>query len=97
MRKTIFDCTTQQSTQIDLSPEEETQLLEFYAEEAAKEPERQRIAAIEAEIIGDTILAALKAMTAAEFDTWWAANVTTLAQANNVLKRIARVLLRRVL
>ena len=48
-------------------------------------------------IAADSVVASLKAMTASEFDTWWSANVTTLAQANNVLKRIARVVIRRVL
>lgn len=59
--------------------------------------EEVRCQAITDTIIADTTIAALKAMTVAEFDTWWAANVTTLAQANNVLKRLARVVIHRVL
>lgn len=53
--------------------------------------------AIDAAIAGDTTIAQLKAMTAAEFDTWWAANVTTAAQAITVLKRIARLVIRKLL
>jgi hypothetical protein len=63
---------------------------------AAAAPEKARVAAVDAAIAVDATIAQLKAMSNADFDTWWAANVTTLAQANNVLKRIARVVLRRV-
>lgn len=56
-----------------------------------------RVAAIEATIAADTTLAQLKAMTNAEFDTWWASNITNSAQGNAALKRVARVVLRRVL
>lgn len=56
-----------------------------------------RLAAIDAVLAADATLATAKAMTNAEFDAWWAANVTNLAQASNVLKRIARVVIRRVL
>lgn len=58
--------------------------------------ENARLAAIDASIAGDSTIAQLKAMTIAEFDTWWAANVTTLAQANNILKRLVRLALRRL-
>lgn len=61
------------------------------------EVDAARVAAIDGVIAGDTTIAALKGMTSAEFDAWWTANVTTLAQANAVLKRIARVVIRRVL
>ena len=46
---------------------------------------------------GETTLAQLKAMSATEFDDWWNANVTNAAQAIQVLKRLARVVIRRVL
>lgn len=64
---------------------------------AAADPERQRLAAHDAAIVGDATVQLLRGMTVAEFDTWWAANVTTVAQASNVLKRVTRVVLRRVL
>lgn len=59
--------------------------------------EEARQAAVDAAIAGDATIASLKAMTNAEFDTWWAANVTNAAQAIGVLKRVTRVVLRRVL
>ena len=46
---------------------------------------------------GGKTLAELKAMSIAEFDTWWAANITNLAQANTVLKLLARAALQRML
>lgn len=56
-----------------------------------------RIAAIDAEIAADSTISSLKEMSNTQFDAWWSANVTTAAQAINVLKRIARVVIRRVL
>jgi chitodextrinase len=64
---------------------------------ATVDADEARQADIEAAIQGDSTVAALKAMTNAEFDTWWAANVTNAAQAINVLKRVTRVVIRRVL
>lgn len=64
--------------------------------DAAGQAEQARKAAIDAAISGDATIAQLKAMDNAAFDAWWSANVTNLAQANNVLKRIARVVLRRL-
>lgn len=64
--------------------------------EALKSANAARLAAIDDVIVGDATIAALKAMDAAAFDTWWAANVTTQAQANNVLKRVTRAVIRRV-
>ena len=59
--------------------------------------EGARLQSIQDAIAGDTTLASLKAMTNADFDAWWAANVTTAVQAIGVLKRLFRVVLRRVL
>jgi hypothetical protein len=59
--------------------------------------EATREAGLDAAIDGDTTIQQLKAMTNAEFNTWWDANVTTAAQAIAVLKRLARVIIRRVL
>lgn len=53
--------------------------------------------AIAAAIRGDTILATLKAMTSDQFDTWWANNVTTAAQAIQVLRRFAKLVILRLL
>jgi hypothetical protein len=64
---------------------------------AARLASQQREETLDSVIASDTQIQQLKAMTSDEFDTWWSANVTTLAQANNVLKRIARVVIRRVL
>lgn len=60
-----------------------------------------RLAAIDATIsgfsFGGQTIAQLRAMDNAAFDAWWAANITNLAQANTVLKLLARANLRRVL
>ncbi len=79
---------------VQLTAEEEAELL---ADQAAATAENDRIAEIDATVKTDTIINQLKAMTNAEFDAWWAANVTTAAEAINVLKRVVRVLIRRVL
>jgi hypothetical protein len=63
----------------------------FLSTQQAKE------AGLDAAITGDSVIQQLKAMTNAEFDAWWDANVTTAAQAIAVLKRLARVIIRRVL
>ena len=57
--------------------------------------EEVRLAAIDTTINTDATIAALKPMTNAQFDTWWSANVTTLAQALAVLKVVVRVIIRR--
>ena len=86
---------------VPLTPEEEAAVLALWEagnqKIEAKRVEKQRQDVIDATIDTDTQIQQLKAMTSDEFDTWWSANVTTLAQANNVLKRIARVVIRRVL
>lgn len=56
-----------------------------------------RLAAIDDSIKQDNIIAQIKAMTTAEFDAWWAANVTNAAQAIGVLKRVVRIMCRRSL
>ena len=63
---------------------------------AARTVEEQRRTAIDSAIAGDTTIASIKAMTNAEFDSWWSANVTTAAQAINVLKRVTRIVLRKL-
>ena len=64
---------------------------------AARAAEKHRQADLDTAITGDAQLAAFKAMSNAEFDTWWAANVTNAAQAIAVLKRLAKLVIRRVL
>lgn len=61
------------------------------------DPEQVRQQAIDNAIASDATLSAIKAMTNAEYDTWWSANVTNATQAIAVLKRVVRVLVRRVL
>lgn len=58
--------------------------------------DQMRLATIDDAIASDATVASLKAMTAGQFDAWWSANVTTLGQANNVLQRLARIVLRRM-
>jgi hypothetical protein len=86
---------------VPLSPEEEercsTEWAAADAQRAACEAEKARLAEYDTAIAGDTTLAQLKAMTNAEFGAWWDANITTAAAAIAVLKRLARVIVRRVL
>lgn len=42
----------------------------------------------------DTVVNQLRAMTNAEYNTWWAANVTNAAQAITLLKRLTRIVVR---
>lgn len=81
----------------DATPEEAAEIESRKAAAPAQQAEQSRVSAIDTAIAADSTVASLKAMTNAEFDAYWAANVTTLAQANSVLKRIARVVIRRVL
>ncbi len=59
--------------------------------------EEQRQAALDDAIHNDATLAQLKAMTPAQFDTWWTANITNQATLNAFVKRLARVVIRRLL
>lgn len=69
--------------------------LVFAPHTESTEERRQR--EVDAAISGDTTLAQLKAMSNAEFDVWWTANVSNAQQAIQVLKRLARLVIRRVL
>lgn len=69
----------------------------WFAAKPARDAEDARKAKVEAAIAGDTVVAQLQAMTNAEFSAWFAANVTNLTQARNVLERLARIIIRRVL
>lgn len=69
----------------------------WQAGKAARDADAARLDAVDNAIAGDATVTALKGMTNAEFSAWFAANVTTLAQARNVLERLARIVIRRVL
>lgn len=73
----------------------------YAAAVAATAADKARLDAIDTTIggfsFGGSSLAQLKAMDNTAFDSWWTANVTNLAQANTVLKLLARTVLRRVL
>jgi len=53
-------------------------------------------ASVEAVIAADPTLESLRAMDNAAFDEWWAANVTNATQAIGVLKRLAKLVVRRL-
>lgn len=59
--------------------------------------EQARIETLESSVASNPLVAQLKAMTNAEFNDWWSANVTNAAEAINVLKLVVRVILRRLL
>lgn len=80
-----------------VSDAEYAQLVAAQPVDPEEQAETVRKAAIDQAIAVDATVSSLKAMSNAEFDTWWAANVTNAAQAINVLKRITRVVIRRVL
>lgn len=63
----------------------------------APDPDVVRLTAIDDAIKQDSVIALIKGQTSAEYDAWWAANVTNAAQAIGVLKRVVRILCRRVL
>ena len=92
-----------QAAIVECAPADEQQVRSIIAThlatdwKAVEAREAVREAAIDSAIAGDATIAQLKGMTNAEFDAWWAANVTTAAQAIAVLKRLARVIIRRVL
>ena len=69
----------------------------WMAAKPARDAEDARIAEVESSISADSTVATLKAMTNAEFSAWFTANVTNLAQARNILERLARIVIRRVL
>ena len=66
------------------------------AREAAKVAAKVAAKSIDDAVAADTTLAAFKAMDNAQFDAWWAANVTNAAQAIGVLKRLAKIVIRRL-
>ena len=65
--------------------------------DAASIAEATRVASVNTAISGDAQIQALKVMTVSDFDAWWTANVTTVAQAITIVKRIARIVVRKLL
>ncbi len=55
-----------------------------------------RVKAIDTAIANDSVIAQIKQMSNAEYDAYWAANVTNAAQLNAVVKRIVRIVVRRL-
>lgn len=73
----------------------------YDAAQNAAAAETTRLAAIDAAImsavVAGTTLTQLKAMTVAQFNAWWAANVTTLPAVITAAKWIAWLVIRKVL
>ena len=73
----------------------------FLTLDALAETARGRVRTLDDAVVsfsfGGKTLSELKAMDNAEFDAWWAANITTLAQANAVLKLLSKAALHRLL
>jgi len=63
---------------------------------AAEAEENARIDDLETAVKTDTIINQLKAMTNVEYSDWFDNNITTSAQAIQLLKRLTRVIIRRV-
>lgn len=86
---------------VDMTPEEEQAIRADWAaadtRRLAQQQEADRLAQYDTAIAGDMTLAQLKAMSNSEFDAWWDSNITSAAAAIAVLKRLARVVIRRVL
>lgn len=90
---------------IQLTPAEESirdaEEAAWAAAQPAMQAEANRLSAIDTTIAGFSFggqtLGQLKAMDNAGFDSWWSTSVTNLAQANTVLKLLARTVLRRLL
>jgi hypothetical protein len=83
------------------APPTQVEVDTFVAAEAVLVVQRARVTEIGADVsaftFGGQTLAGLKAMTRDEFKTWWAANITTFAQANVVLRWLAMAALHRFL
>ncbi len=93
MKKCVHRAFGQQQEPVDMTPEEEA----VHLASLVPTPEQVRGEEFDSAIRGDSQIAALKAMTNAEYSAWFDANVTNNAQAIGLLKRVVRVLIRRVL
>lgn len=67
------------------------------ADYAARLAERVRIADIDAEVEGDAVMANIKTLTNAQIDAWFTANITDLASARVLLRRLTKIIIRKVL
>lgn len=65
--------------------------------DAGEVAEQARLLELEEEITSDTTLSNIKSMTNAEINTWFDNNINDAASAIQLLKRIVKVLIRRVL
>jgi len=70
--------------------EREAAALTQYAESA-------RLSTFDEATAADATMQEFKAMTAAQLDAWWDANVTTAAAVIAILKRIVKVIVRKLL
>jgi len=84
----------------DQGPPTQAQIDAALGVDPASQTNAARLAAIDSAIaafsFGGQTLTQLKAMDNAAFDAWWTASVTNLAQANAVLKFLARAALRKL-
>lgn len=63
----------------------------------ARVAEATRCASLDAATAADTTLSALRRMTSDELDIWFNANVTDLASARTMLRRMFKIMVRRCL
>lgn len=65
--------------------------------DAGEAAEQARLLELEEEITSDTTLSNIKSMTNAQINTWFDNNINDAASAIQLLKRIVKILIRRVL
>jgi len=70
---------------------------EELAEKQAAIDEQNRIIELNNVVSTDTVVNNIKLMTNTEFDTWWGVNVTNAAQAIELLKRLTKLIIRKLL
>ena len=80
---------------IDMTPQEQAALDATHADGDAERVKSARLSEFDDAIGADANLRAFRTITKAEFDTWWAANVTNAAQAIAVLKKLCWLVIRR--
>lgn len=69
----------------------------WLAGQAARDAEAARTASMDTAIKNDGVLQNLKTLSAAEFDLWWENNITNANQAIQVLKRLVKLIIRKLL
>lgn len=82
-------------------PPTQAELDAFLTSDAAAQAAAAKVATLDGAVsgfsFGGQTLATLKAMDSATFDAWWAVNITSFAQANVVLRMLAKAALHRML